>query len=178
MKMDVVGLTVGSLIVVFGLRPSPGIPNVSPASNPVVLEESWLPPPALIQGQNCADCKIKLCGHEAPANELGEIANPHAFCLPNADCSGHPDCIHSFLPRWPSTDAVRFPQLVNQATDGNRDAVRILLKDYPLLVTLNKERQSVQLRGCDRTSIIANIRLDDMTFGALVEREGRGITGY
>jgi hypothetical protein len=156
------GLTMGSLIPFLWSVGSPEHGPSGPTAVPV--EESWITPRSLLIVENCAGCQLLACGHKAPGDLHGDIANPHEFCLGNPDCLGHPDCSATFLPGYPGLNMLRFPQLVDQASRGDRLALLALIKEYPSMTAVNVERHSLQVRGCDRTSYVANIPLDEGAF--------------
>lgn len=141
-------------------------PPPEPADRPTpaaTVSETWAAPSAVFARTNCGTCEISFCGHTLTLGGSEDYANPHTNCVALPDCSGHPACSVSYLPEL---EKRRFTELVDGAVNGSMESVEILLRDFGEVAELNGERESLQIRGCDPGTFMANIPLTPLEFAS------------
>lgn len=60
--------------------------------------------------------------------------------------------------------------LVDAVKKENVDRIRSFVKRFPEVVSVNKKREAIQIRGCDGVSVVANLPLPRRVFGLVADR--------
>ena len=134
-----------------------------PIAASAMESESWTAHPASLIRMNCGTCEISFCGHTVVTGAGDDYGNPHMDCIAIPNCDGHPTCSVAYLPEF---EKRRFTELVEGAVNGSIESVEILLRDFGEVAELNGERESLQIRGCDPGTYVANIPLTPLEFAS------------
>lgn len=143
----------------------------------VVVALAWRSGPALraegsgsyfSEPSNCANCengcRIHTTSHRAPLNQNGDIANPHSDCL-DIECT-HPLCGGSAnLDRDKRYDSML--DEFDKAVAGDIGSVVALTRDYPEWVSYNRDRNALQIQGCNEEVVAGHFVLTPAQVAAI-----------
>jgi len=130
------------------------------------------------------DCDVGSCstgcnvnnveGHMAPAAGVGDSTKhegtQHAGCFAGINCASiHPPCGGSatFAPLIGPARSAVLVSLIEDAARGEVSAVTRMFSEFPTFVSFNRERSSLQVRSCNRSTIISTIPLSVRQRGVL-----------